>query len=60
MRVIMEKTILMQWGRRLDCKESNKQIDFADDKICCLISTTNAARNNENESGDLSDVENEF
>ena len=50
----------IQWGKRFDSGGSDKQMDFCDDKIRCLISSTDASWKNENEGGGLPRVENVF
>ena len=48
----------MQWGSRLDGTGSNKYVDFGEDKINCLISSTDTSLNDENIGGDLSGRDN--
>ena len=50
----------IQWGRRLDGTGSNKHVDFGEDKINCLISSTDTCLNDENIGGDLSGGDNGF
>ena len=50
----------MLWGRRWDVTGSKKHVDFGEDKINCLISSTNTSLNDENEGGNLSGKDNEF
>ena len=50
----------MQWGSRLDGTGSNKRADFGEDKINCLISSTDTSLNDENEGGDLTGRDNGF
>ena len=40
-------------GNILDGRGSDEQVDFGDNKIKCLISSTDAGRNNENVGGGL-------
>ena len=40
--------------------ESNEHVDFGEDKINSLISSTDTSLNDENEGGDLSGRDNEF
>ena len=49
----------MQWDSRLDDTGSNKHVDF-EDKINCLISSTDTSLNDENIGGDLSGRDNGF
>ena len=49
-----------QWGRRWDGTGCNKHVDFGEDKINFLISSTDTSLNNENEGGDLSERDNGF
>ena len=53
-RMIMGAMESMQRGRRLDGTRSNKHVDFGEDKINCLILSTDTSLNDENEGGDLS------
>ena len=41
----------IQWGKRLDGRGSDKQEDFGDHKIKCLISSIDVGWKNENEGG---------
>ena len=50
----------MQWGRRWDGARSHKHVDFGEDKINCLISSTDISLNDENIDGDLSGRDNGF
>ena len=47
-RVIIETMESMQWSSRLDGTGSNKHVDFGEDKINCLISSTDISLNDEN------------
>ena len=51
---------LMQCGRRWNGTWSNKHIDFGEDKINHLISSTDTSLNDENKDGDLSGKHNGF
>ena len=54
-------TILsIQWGKRLEGIGSDWQVDFGEDNNSCLISSKDAALNDENIGGDLSGTENGF
>ena len=44
-------------GNRLDSTWSDEQIDFGDDKIKCLIFSSDAGWNNENIGGGLSGID---
>ena len=59
-RVIIGAMESMQWGSRLDGTGSNKHVDFGEDKINCLISSTDTSLNDENIGGDLSGRDNGF
>ena len=50
----------MQWGSRLDGTGSNKHVNFGEDKINCLILSTDTSLNDENIGGDLSGRDNGF
>ena len=50
----------MQWGSKLDGTGSNNHVDFGDDKINCLISSTDTSLNDENIDGDLLGRDNGF
>ena len=58
--VIIEAMEWMQWGRRWDGTESSKHADFDENKINCLISSTDTSLNDESEGGDLSGRDNRF
>ena len=46
-RVIIGAIESMQWGSRLDGTGSNKHVDFGEDKINCLISSTDTSLSDE-------------
>ena len=60
MRVITGAVASIHRGKRLDGTGSDKQVDFGDDKIKCLISSIDAGWNNENVGGGLSGIVNGF
>ena len=60
MRVITGAITSIRRGNRLDSRGSDEQVDFADDKIKCLISSTDAGWNNENVDSGLSGILNRF
>ena len=60
MRVITGAITSIHRGNRLDGTGSDGLVDFGDDKIKCLISSTDAGWNNENEGCGLSGILNGF
>ena len=60
MRIITGAITSIHRGNRLDSRGSDKQVDFGDDKIKCVISSTDAGWNNENVGGGLSGILNGF
>ena len=59
-RVIIGAMESMQWGSRLDGTWSNKHVDFGEDKINFLISSTDISLNDKNIGCDLSGRDNGF
>ena len=59
-RVIIRAIESMQWGSTLDGTGSNKHVDFGEDKINCLISSTDTSLNDEKIGGDISGRDNGF
>ena len=60
MRVITGTITSIHRGNRLDDRGSDEQVDFGDDKIKCLISSTDTGWNNKNVGGGLSGIVNRF
>ena len=50
----------MQRGKRWDSTGFNKHVDFGEDKINCLILSTDTSLNDENKGGNLSGRDNGF
>ena len=59
-RVIIGAMESMQWGNRLDGTGPNKHVDFGEDKINCLISSTDTSLNDEKIDGNFSGRDNGF
>ena len=59
-RVIIGAMESMQWDSRMAGTGSNKHVDFGEDKINCLISSTDTGLHDENISGNLSGRDNGF
>ena len=58
--MIIEAIESMQQGSRLDGTGSNKHVDFGENNINCLISSTDTSLNDEKIGGDLSGRDNGF